>query len=72
MIWRKPGDSFLCALERFNVENQIGFLYLAVSSATFDTIFIEEAGQLLLAEPGFRIIVFDPKTEEIMQWIPSQ
>lgn len=46
-------------------------LYLAVSSKTFDTIFIEEAGQLLLEEPGFRIIVFDPKTEEIIRWIPQ-
>ena len=46
-------------------------LYLAVSSTTFDTIFLEEAGQLLLEEPDFRIIVFDPKTEEIIRWIPQ-
>ncbi len=44
-------------------------LYLAISSTTFDTLFNEEAGQLLLAEPGFRLIVFDPKIEEIIQWI---
>lgn len=45
-------------------------LYLAVSLATFDTIFMEEAGQLLLEEPGFRIIVFGLETEEIIKWIP--
>jgi hypothetical protein len=44
-------------------------LYLAVNRTTFDTLFNEEAGQLLLAEPGFRLIVFNPKTEEIIQWI---
>ncbi|MEL6604264.1 MAG: element excision factor XisH family protein [Cyanobacteria bacterium J06614_10] len=47
-------------------------LYLAVSTATFDTIFVEEAGQLLLEEPGFRIIVFSLETEEIIKWIPQQ
>mgnify|MGYP002777392452 CR=1 FL=1 len=43
-------------------------LYLAVSRNTFETLFKEEAGQLLLEEPGFRMIVFDSKTEEIIQW----
>lgn len=47
-------------------------LYLAVSSTTFATIFSEEAGELLLEEPGFRAFVFDPTTEEIVQWIPQQ
>lgn len=45
-------------------------LYLAVSRSTFETLFQEEAGELLLEEPGFRIIVFDPTTEEIIQWKP--
>ena len=44
-------------------------LYLAISITTFDTLFNEEAGQLLLKETGFRLIVFDPKTEEIIRWI---
>jgi hypothetical protein len=26
---------------------------------------------LLLGEPDFRIIVFDPSTEEIIQWQPQ-
>jgi hypothetical protein len=31
-------------------------------------IFNEEAGQLLLEEPEFHLIVFDSQTEEILQW----
>lgn len=45
-------------------------LYLAVNETVFQTLFAEEAGQLLLAEPGFRLMVFDAKTEEIVQWKP--
>ncbi|HSM82147.1 MAG TPA: element excision factor XisH family protein [Nodosilinea sp.] len=45
-------------------------LYLAVNETVFQTLFAEEAGQLLLAEPGFRLMVFDSKTEEIVQWKP--
>jgi XisH protein len=46
-------------------------LYLAVRRDTFETLFQEEIGQLLLAEPGFRIIIFDSNTEEIIQWLPA-
>lgn len=46
-------------------------LYLAVNRNTFEKLFKEEAGQLLLEEPGFRMIVFDPNTEEIIQWQPQ-
>lgn len=45
-------------------------LYLAIDRNIFDTFFAEEAGQILLAEPGFRLIIFDATTEEIMQWQP--
>jgi XisH protein len=44
-------------------------LYLAINQKTFNTLFKEEAGQLLLEEPGFHLIVFDPTKEEISQWI---
>ncbi|MDY7012247.1 MAG: XisH family protein [Cyanobacteriota bacterium] len=47
------------------------YLYLAVNRNTFETLFQEEAGKLLLEEPGFRIVVFDPNTEEIIQWQPQ-
>ncbi|MEL6381178.1 MAG: element excision factor XisH family protein [Cyanobacteria bacterium J06626_18] len=43
-------------------------LYLAINETTFKTLFAEEAGQLLLEEPGFRLIVFDQNTEEIVEW----
>jgi len=46
-------------------------LYLAVSRNTFETLFQEEAGQLLLEEPDFRMIVFDFTSEEIIQWKPQ-
>ncbi|MFB2923120.1 element excision factor XisH family protein [Aerosakkonema funiforme] len=46
-------------------------LYLAVSRNTFDTLFQEEAGKILLEEPGFSIIVFDSNSEEIILWIPQ-
>lgn len=45
-------------------------LYLAVNRHIFDTLFQEEAGQLLLEEPGFCLIVFDSNNEEIIQWHP--
>ena len=45
-------------------------LYLAVNETVFQTLFAEEAGQLLLEEPGFRLFVFNPTTEEIVQWKP--
>jgi hypothetical protein len=46
-------------------------LYLAISHGTFQTIFQEEAGQLILEEPDFRLIVFDPDREDIIQWQPQ-
>lgn len=56
------------ALQRREPERR---LYLAVSRNTFETLFQEEAGQLLLEEPGFRMIVFDSNTEEIVRWQPQ-
>jgi len=46
-------------------------LYLAVRRNTFETLFQEEVGQLLLEEPGFRLIVFDSNRSEIIQWQPQ-
>jgi len=43
-------------------------LYLAVNETVFKTLFAEEAGQLLLEEPGFHLIVFNPTTTEIVLW----
>jgi len=46
-------------------------LYLAVSRHTFETLFQEEIGQMILEEPGFRFMVFDSYREEIIQWNPQ-
>ena len=46
-------------------------LYLAVDRNIFETFFAEEAGQLLLEEPGFNLLVFDANVEEITQWKPT-
>ncbi|MBD2553399.1 XisH family protein [Limnothrix sp. FACHB-708] len=45
-------------------------LYLAVTQETFNTIFQEPIGQLLLEEPGFHLVVFDAKTEKVAEWKP--
>ncbi|MEM8778372.1 MAG: element excision factor XisH family protein [Cyanobacteria bacterium P01_G01_bin.49] len=46
-------------------------IYLAVEGDIFATLFEEEAGKLLLAEPGFRLFTFDALMEEIIQWKPQ-
>ena len=46
-------------------------IYLAVEGEIFATLFEEEAGKLLLAEPGFRLFTFDALMEEIIQWKPQ-
>lgn len=46
-------------------------IYLAVERNVFETLFEEEAGLLLLEEPGFRLLVFDAAIEEIIQWKPQ-
>lgn len=44
-------------------------LYLAVNRPTFKDLFAEEVGQLLLETTELRLLVFDAKIEEIVQWI---
>lgn len=45
-------------------------LYLAVSTITFQGILSEELGQLMIQRFKISLIVFDPSSEEILQWIP--
>jgi hypothetical protein len=63
------GQFFLYARTLQKIEPD-RYLYLAVSSNTFNTLFQEEAGKLLLEEPGFRMIVFDQNREKIILWTP--
>jgi len=46
-------------------------LYLAVNEEIFVDLFEEPIGKLLLDNRRVRLIVFDPKIEEICQWVPS-
>jgi hypothetical protein len=46
-------------------------LYLAVSQATFNSVFTIELGQVLLKNQVIKLIVFDDDHEEIVQWIPD-
>ena len=45
-------------------------LYLAVNEETFVNLFEEPIGKLLLDNRRVRLLVFDPQTEVIRQWIP--
>lgn len=44
-------------------------LYLAVRQSTFEGIFEEPIGKLLLDTQRVRLIIFDPLMEVIVQWI---
>lgn len=46
-------------------------LYLAIPFAAYRGIFSEEVGQLIMRRrPEFKLLVFNPRIQEIMQWIP--
>jgi XisH protein len=44
-------------------------LYLAVSRATFNSVFTIELGQILLKDQIIKLVVFDDEREAILQWI---
>ena len=45
-------------------------LYLAVRDSTFNSLFCEPVGQLLLSNENINMIVFEPSNEVIVRWIP--
>jgi len=45
-------------------------LYLAVRDITFNSLFEEPVGQLLIADENLNLIVFEAQNEVIVQWIP--
>ncbi|MCU0549126.1 MAG: XisH family protein [Leptolyngbya sp. Prado105] len=45
-------------------------LYLAVTDSVYQSVFEEEAGEILLQDGVIRLITFNAKQEEIVQWIP--
>jgi hypothetical protein len=46
-------------------------LYLAISQPIFNSVFTIELGQVLLKNQIVKLIVFDEKSEAIVQWIPD-
>ena len=46
-------------------------LYLAISQPAFKSVFTIELGQVLLKNLIVKLIVFDEKSEAILQWIPE-
>ncbi|MBZ8181813.1 XisH family protein [Oscillatoria salina] len=53
-------------LEETEVERR---LYLAITQKTFQDIFSEPIGNLILRKNNLNLLIFQPKTEEIVQWI---
>ena len=46
-------------------------LFLAVNEEVYNNLFDEPIGELLLENQRVRLIIFDPHTETIRQWIPQ-
>lgn len=44
-------------------------LYLAIRQDTFDEVFKEPIGEMLLENKRLKLLVFEEKTEEIQEWI---
>lgn len=45
-------------------------LYLAVTERIYRSVFLEEAGQILLEDGTIRLVTFHPVEEVIVRWIP--
>ena len=46
-------------------------LFLGVDQEVYNNLFEEPIGQLLVESRRIRLIIFDPHTETIRQWIPQ-
>ncbi|MGK7876992.1 MAG: XisH family protein [Xenococcaceae cyanobacterium] len=54
-------------LEDFESER---ILYLAIRLTTFEDLFEEPIGKIILKKRRVKLIVFEPNKEEILKWIP--
>jgi len=45
-------------------------LYLAVPNRSYEIIFTEKLGQLIIKRLGIKLVVFDEEKVRIEQWIP--
>jgi hypothetical protein len=44
-------------------------LFLGVPERVFDTLLAEPLGQLVIAEVGLRILVFDTQQQKVVRWV---
>lgn len=44
-------------------------LYLAIRQATYEELFAEPIGTLLIENEGIRLLVFEPQERMVVQWI---
>ena len=56
-------------LEQVDSERE---LYLAVADTTFDGIFSEPIGELVMRELPMKLLIVDVEAVEVKQWIPPQ
>lgn len=73
-----PVDALEKALGQFTLYHDIlarlephRVLYLAVTDATYDDVFQEGMGQLLLDNGRLKMLVLNPETEVIERWTPE-
>ncbi|HEX2689102.1 MAG TPA: XisH family protein [Kofleriaceae bacterium] len=45
-------------------------LYLAVSESTWQLVFTDALGEILIDDHVLRVVTFDPMKQEIVRWIP--
>jgi hypothetical protein len=45
-------------------------LYLAVSESTWQLVFKDALGEILIDDHVLRVVTFDPTKQEIVRWIP--
>ena len=50
-------------------EHHTRSLFLAVREEMYQSVFVKGIGKLFMENHSIRLIVFDPLTEEILQWI---
>jgi hypothetical protein len=56
-------------LEQVDPERE---LYLAVADTTFDRIFSEPIGELVMRELPMKLLIVDVEAQEVKRWIPAR
>ena len=64
--WRQLGLS----RPQFHAMDSDRVVYLAVRQATYSACFGGSEGDLLLEKEHIQLVVFDPRAEVIVQWVP--